>query len=127
MRALFGQISLVAATLGVVGCSTTSALDNGTFAYECVAVPGGSCAGGSAIPATIALGTQFKLTYTASSAVTYPNVTVSPVSTDFFSVQNGVWTALRSGSPAAFATAGGLALDYVFFHVEGTTAAADAQ
>jgi len=127
MRALFGQISLVAATLGVVGCSTTSALDNGTFTYECVSVPGGSCAGGSSIPTTIPLGTQFKLTYAATATVTYPTVTVSPVSTDFFSVQNGVWTALRSGSPAAFATAGGLALDYVFFHVEGATTTADAQ
>ena len=126
MRAFFGIILTIAAAIATASCSTPSALGNGTFNYECVATPGASCSGGSSSPSTLPVGAQFKLTYTASTPSTYPSVAVDPVSTNFFRVQNGVWTALLPGSPAAYATAGGLALDYTFFHIEAP-AKADAQ
>jgi hypothetical protein len=114
----FLPIASIAAALLAISCSKTGALDNGSFVYECVPTAGSVCAGGSSIPASIAVGAHFKLTYAASDTTAFPSVAVAPVSTDFFSVEDGTWVATRPGDPAVYATSGGLALDYAFVHID---------
>ncbi len=119
MRTRLG-ISCFIASLASAACSTPTALGNGTFVYECVPATGTKCASGPAIPSSIVVGAHFKLTYTPSDTNAFKSAAVAPVSSDFFSVANGAngeWVALRPGRPAAFATSGGLALDYVFIPV----------
>jgi hypothetical protein len=122
-RIFLSAIAVAAASLAVA-CSKPSALGNGSFAYECVSAPGAACSSnGPSIPASLPVGAHFKLTYTPSDTGAFSTAAVSPVSSDFFSVQNGEWVALRSGGSAVYATSGGLALDYTFLHVEGPTTA----